>query len=438
MVLVVSPLISLMEDQVGRARKAGLRADFLSSATPAGERRPVVDRALSGETDMLLVAPERFLVPGFRALLPRLPVSLLAVDEAHCIAQWGHDFRPAYLRIGDVRPQLPVPVLALTATATPRVREEMASSLRLRRPRRVVGSFDRPNLAWEVVKAGSHGDKIRTVRGLLRAREGATIIYASTRRSVEAVRRALASRGILATAYHAGLSPDRRTEVQARFLEDPAPVVVATNAFGMGIDRPDVRMVVHYQLSGSLEAYYQEAGRAGRDGGPARCIGLWGSGDRRIHDAFVSLTHPEDADLRKLLRWIVRTMRPGHPTTFSAMRIARALRLKGGEDGVLGGLRALSRVGAVILEDDSLTLLHPEPDLSALAPLRRISRAQVASVERYAREGGCRRRKLLEYFGESVLEPRCHRCDRCSRTLGYRIGEEFRRASALFGGGGNR
>ncbi|MGW8268236.1 MAG: RecQ family ATP-dependent DNA helicase, partial [Longimicrobiales bacterium] len=345
MVLVVSPLISLMEDQVGRARKVGLSADLLSAATPAGERRRVVDRALSGGTRMLLVAPERLLVPRFRALLPRLPISLLAVDEAHCISQWGHDFRPAYLRIGEVRRQLPVPVLALTATATPRVREEMAASLHLRSPQRVVGSFDRPNLVWEVDPARSHGEKIRAIRALLPAREGATLIYASTRRSVEAVRRALASRGILATAYHAGLSPDRRSEVQTRFLEDPAPVVVATNAFGMGIDRPDVRTVIHYQLPGSLEAYYQEAGRGGRDGGPARCVGLWGPRDRRIHDAFVSGTHPGDADLRKLLRWVVRNMRPGQTKAFSATAIAGALGLKGGEDRILSGLRALSRVG---------------------------------------------------------------------------------------------
>jgi len=433
MVLVVSPLISLMEDQVGRARKVGLSADFLSSATPAGERRPVVDRALRGETDLLLVAPERFLIPRFRALLPRLPVSLLAVDEAHCISQWGHDFRPAYLRIGEVRPRLPVPVLALTATATPRVREEIASSLRLRSPQRVVGSFDRPNLTWEVESVRSHGEKIRAILGLLRARQGATIIYASTRRSVEAVRRSLASRGIPGTAYHAGVSPNRRTEVQARFLDDPSPVVVATNAFGMGIDRPDVRMVVHYQLSGSLEAYYQEAGRGGRDGSPARCVGLWGPSDRRIHDAFLALTHPEDADLKRLLRWIVRNLRPGEPAVFSATEISRALALKGGEEGILGGLRALSRVGALRLDEDHLTLLNPDPDLSTLGRLRRISRAQVESVERYAREEGCRRRKLLEYFGERVVEPRCGRCDRCARTLSRRIGDRFRRAAGLFG-----
>ena len=438
MVLVVSPLISLMEDQVGRARKTGLRADFLSSATPPEERRPLVTRALEGGTDMLLVAPERFLVPRFHELLHRLPVSLLAVDEAHCIAHWGHDFRPAYLRIGEVRPHLPVPVLALTATATPRVREEMEASLQLRDPLRVVGGFDRPNLVWHVEQARTHGEKIHIIRTLLRGREGATIIYAATRRSVEAVRRALASRGILAMAYHAGLSPGRRTAVQGHFLDDPAPVVVATNAFGMGIDRPDVRMVIHYQLSGSLEAYYQEAGRAGRDGGPARCIGLWGPGDRRVHDAFAALTHPDEAQIRKLLGWVVRNLQPGCPASFSAAAISRSLGWRGGEEGVLAGLRALGRAGSITLEDDLLTLLDPAPDLSPLETLRRISQAQVAAVEGYARERGCRRRNLLEYFGEKDAETRCGSCDRCSWPLRRRVGRGLRKAVALFGWTGNR
>jgi len=433
MVLVVSPLISLMEDQMGRARKAGLRADFLSSATPPSERRPVVERALGGGTDLLLVAPERLLVPRFQELLPRLPVSLLAVDEAHCVSQWGHDFRPAYLRIGEVRPHLPVPVLALTATATPRVRREMESFLRLREPLRVIGSFDRPNLAWEVKKARNYGEKVRAIRCILRGREGATIIYASTRRSVEAVRRTLASRGLPALAYHGGLSPARRTEVQTRFLEDPAPVVVATNAFGMGIDRPDVRLVFHHQLSGSLEAYYQEAGRAGRDGDPARCIALWGPRDRHIHDAFGALAHPEETRLREILRWVVRNVPEGTATPISPSRISKVLGGHGGEEGVLAGLRALARAGALVLEEDLLTLLDPEPDLSSLRALRQISRSQVAAVEGYARETGCRRRNLLEYFGETVSEPNCGLCDRCTRPLGRRIRDGLREATALFG-----
>ncbi|MGW8266784.1 MAG: RecQ family zinc-binding domain-containing protein, partial [Longimicrobiales bacterium] len=173
-------------------------------------------------------------------------------------------------------------------------------------------------------------------------------------------------------------------------------------------------------------------------GGPARCVGLWGPRDRRVHDAFVSGTHPGDADLRKLLRWVARNMRPGQTMAFSATAIAGALGLKGGEDRILSGLRALSRVGALTSDGDHLTLLDPEPDLSPLGALRRISRAQVAAVERYARKATCRRRELMEYFGERVSEPRCGRCDRCAPTPCRRIGEGIRRASALFGGVWNR
>jgi len=437
LVLVVSPLISLMEDQVGRARKVGLRADFLSSTTPESQRGPVMERALAGETDMLLVAPERFLVPRFRELLPRLPVALLAVDEAHCISHWGHDFRPAYLRIGEVRPPLAVPVLALTATATPRVRDEIVGSLKLVEPTRVVGSFDRPNLTWILTRARGHGEKVRAIRRLLRGREGATIVYASTRRSVEAVRRALAAGGVLAMAYHAGLSPRRRSEVQGRFLEDPSPVVVATNAFGMGIDRPDVRLVIHYQLSGSLEAYYQEAGRAGRDGDPGRCVALWDPGDRRVHDAFASMSHPGSREVRATLRWVTRNLRTGVPEAPSPTLIAQEARLAGGEEEVRGCLGALSRAGVLALDGEVVTLLNPKADLSLLTDLRRIARAQIDAVDGYARERRCRRRNILSYFGEGTGEGPCGRCDRCRDRLGDGVRRGFRRLVALFSRGGN-
>ena len=454
LVLVISPLISLMEDQVARARSAGLEAEVLNSALSEEDRRQVLARALAGEIRLLLVSPERLHVPGFQSALPRLPVSLLAVDEAHCISQWGHDFRPWYLRIGEARSWLSAPVLALTATATPRVREEIASRLRLQDPFRVVGSFDRPNLTWEVQAACGHGEKMQAIRTLLRGREGASIIYASTRKAVEAIRRDLASRGLPALAYHAGLSPGHRTEVQDQFLHAAAPVVSATNAFGMGIDRSDVRMVVHYQLPGSLEAYYQEAGRGGRDGAPARCVALFDPRDRRIHDRFVALSHPREEDLRRL-HGHLRTRYPLHETLEVPVRdLERALGPTGRER-VLPGLRALARSGALSLEEpeapapepiragdpggarrspgrqrgeagfgsEVLTIcLHAAaPDLETLRELRAIARGQVESVVDYAGGRKCRRRMLLGYFGEHVPEPRCHGCDQCRRTLGLRV-----------------
>jgi ATP-dependent DNA helicase RecQ len=488
MVLVVSPLISLMEDQVARARAAGLAAEVLNSALTEVERRTVLTRALAGEIRLLLVSPERLHVPAFRAALPRLPVSLLAVDEAHCISQWGHDFRPWYLRIGDARSLLPVPVLALTATATPRVREEMEARLRLRDPVRVLGSFDRPNLTWEVEEAFGHPGKMRTIRSILRAREGATILYASTRRGVEAVRRDLASRGLPALAYHAGLSPSRRSEVQEEFLHGPAPVVSATNAFGMGIDRADVRMVIHYQLPGSLEAYYQEAGRAGRDGAPARCVALFDPRDRKVHDRFVSLSHPGEAELRKLYGHLRSRIPPYQRTAVPLLDLERGLG-SSFRERVLPGLRALARCGAVALEETEeparhreerkeparhreerkeparhrldrqggvggshvpgegdappgpgtvvITLRRTSPDLRALQELRAIARGQVESVVAYARGRACRRRMILGYFGEDVLERTCNGCDRCRGkgrgTLGARswVGWAVRLQGAL-------
>ncbi len=432
MVLVVSPLISLMEDQTGRARAAGLRADYLSSGTPVEERAGVLERAMAGETDLLLVAPERFQVRDFRDLLTRLPISLLAVDEAHCISHWGHDFRPSYLRIGEVRDHRESPVLALTATATPRVREEIRSSLRLRSPERVVGSFDRPNLIWEVRRARDHGEKLGKIRRLLRGRVGASIVYASTRRSVEAVRKGLAAFGLPALSYHAGLSPQGRTRVQKRFLNDSQPVVVATNAFGMGIDRPDVRKVIHYQLPGSLEAYYQEAGRAGRDGGEARCVALFGDRDRSIHRAFLAMTHPPTESLRRVQSWLGRRFPRGRAVPIPGSALADLLGGRGGGGAVEAHLHALERAGVLSLAEESLTLLDPRADLGIVARLRAAALEQMESVERYARGGCCRRRVILEYFGEGEGPRECGRCDWCVSGAGRRLSERMGRIRALF------
>ena len=291
--LVVSPLISLMKDQVDALEAAGVPATFVNSTLPVGEMQARLDAAERGDVKLLYVAPERFDAEGFRRRLARLSVSLLAVDEAHCVSEWGHDFRPSYLRLGGVRELLGgPPVAALTATATPEVRDDIVRQLRLRDAAVLVTGFDRRNLVWHVLRAKNESEKDRLLLRLLKGREGSAIVYASTRKNVDALTGLLNGMGTRTVGYHAGL-PDRdRKRIQDEFMSGRTPVVVATNAFGMGIDKGDVRIVVHYNMPGNLEAYYQEAGRAGRDGGPSDCVLLHSYPDRFTHEFFINAAHP--------------------------------------------------------------------------------------------------------------------------------------------------
>ena len=293
--LVVTPLISLMEDQVARAREAGLRAALLSASQPLSTRRDTLDRLVEGGLDTLFVSPERLATPDFVRALGRVSVDLVAVDEAHCISQWGHDFRPAYRHIGRLRARVPAPLLALTASATPAVRADIVSNLRMPDPAVVVRSFDRENLWWAVRRGGSASERLDRVLRTLRSEPGCAIVYAPTRRSVERTRDAIARRGLPCGAYHAGLPGGERSLVQERFMDGTLRVVVATNAFGMGVDKPDVRTVLHLQLPATLEAYYQEAGRAGRDGAPARCVAFHARSDRAMADGLRDRTAPRGA-----------------------------------------------------------------------------------------------------------------------------------------------
>lgn len=296
--IVVSPLISLMSDQVMALRELGVAAACLNSALDSHERSQTLAEMSRGLLNLVYVAPERLADPAFLDVVQSHGLSLLAVDEAHCISQWGNDFRPSYQRICDFIDALPTrpPVMALTATATRQVREDIESTLGLRDPLRVVASFDRPNLSFAVERPSGKRAKDKALLEFVRAHEQSSgIVYCMSRRAVEDVCGMLCEQGVAATRYHAGLSPEERDRNQADFIYDRSPVMVATNALGMGIDKSNVSYVVHYNLPLSLENYYQEAGRAGRDGTKAECLLLYTAGD--VHTAEFLLSHTERTDL---------------------------------------------------------------------------------------------------------------------------------------------
>ncbi len=346
--LVVSPLISLMKDQVDALDLRGLPATFLNSTLSGSEMAARLGAAERGEYKLVYVAPERFDAESFQERLARLNVSLLAVDEAHCVSEWGHDFRPSYLRLGRVREALGnPPVAALTATATEEVRRDIVRQLGLRDPATVVTGFDRRNLNWHVLRAKNDSEKDRLLLKLLRGREGSAIVYASTRKSVDALTSLLNGVGVRAVGYHAGIPDAERKRIQEAFMTGQVPAVVATNAFGMGIDKSDVRIVVHYNMPGNLEAYYQEAGRAGRDGQPSECVLLHAYSDRFTHEFFIDQASPPRAVVEQVMRGLRNGM--DHTGLFSVPIPEFAATLPGlkGDRQVHSSLRILQDYGLV-------------------------------------------------------------------------------------------
>ncbi|MFL5402695.1 MAG: RecQ family ATP-dependent DNA helicase [Gemmatimonadales bacterium] len=386
--IVVSPLISLMQDQVDAARSRGLAAACLNSSLGTAEQKEVRSAITAGSLRLLYVSPERLerlsLELESRQIRPRLFV----VDEAHCIAEWGHDFRPSYRKLSRARYRLRgAQAVALTGSATPEVREEIARSLRLRPGFALhLGSFDRPNLWFGAVGVGSERERLEALLQLLRGDDAMTIVYASTRSTTEAVARALVNAGHRAAPYHAGLPKPRRAETLNDFLRDRIDVVVATCAFGMGIDKPDVRLVVHWTPPPTPEAYYQEAGRAGRDGEFARCVLLWRGADTDLHRRQLDVTFPAQRLLERI--WSGPKGRVSVPRNVleSAERLRRELRP---ERGPVDWRPVLER--------------------------RRRAEQRIEAVETYARGSSCRRSGLVGYFGERLA--RCAGCDRCGRKM---------------------
>jgi len=418
LVVVVSPLIALMADQWRRLEQAGVRAAMLASGMEEGHNAQALREIEAGVTQLVLAAPERFASVAFRRALSRRRVGLFVVDEAHCVAEWGHDFRPDYLRLHDAISSLGRPaVMAATATATPRVAEEIAARLGLRDWVSIRSGFDRPNLTFDVVSLEGKGAVARKRAALMHALSGPparpAIVYCGTRKDTDEVAQLVYSWGIATVAYHAGMTPQARRESQAAFMDGRAEVVVATNAFGMGVDKADVRTVAHWALPTSLEAYYQEAGRGGRDGEPARALLL-----------------ASRMDLGRLIRFI----KERETSVEDVKRYVAGLRA-GADDGVLaighGELSERARVllsiaeraGAVELEpggsDGLLVTLtgrgSPRKAYAAIKAARDRGWESYRSIERYsADEQTCRRRQILDHFGDRAQgAPTGRCCDVC-------------------------
>ncbi len=326
--LVISPLISLMADQVAALKSAGIPAAYLNSSLTLRQMELAMQRALQGAYKIIYVAPERLETTSFLYAVKQMNISLIAVDEAHCVSQWGQDFRPVYLRIAEFVDALPVrpAVGAFTATATERVRDDIIRLLRLRQPEMLTTGFDRPNLYFEVVRPKNRDAALLSI--VRRKSNESGIVYCATRKAVEQVCEDLNRAGIAATRYHAGLDAEERKGNQEKFQYDISPVMVATNAFGMGIDKSNVRYVVHYQMPRSMEAYYQEAGRAGRDGAPAECILLYNGSDIFTAKWMIDHSEPNEhmtaeeqaavrrQDLQRLNQMIDYCTKPGCLRTF--------------------------------------------------------------------------------------------------------------------------
>ena len=356
--VVISPLISLMKDQVDALTARDLPATFVNSSLSGAEVSSRLARAERGEVKLLYVAPERFDAGTTAERLRAIGVSLLAVDEAHCISEWGHDFRPSYLRIRGVRERLGTPpTIALTATATGDVRTDIIKQLQLIKPETIVTGFDRRNLSYSVVRTRTEADKDAALIEALEAQPGLAVVYASTRKAVERIAQVLERARIPAVGYHAGLDDEHRRDVQDAFMRDDVRAIVATNAFGMGIDKPNVRLVIHHAMPGTLESYYQEAGRAGRDGLPSQCVLLHAFSDRFTHEFFIKTAHPDRGIVERVYTEVLRAADGNGLAQVSPVDIASAARGQLKEREVESSLRILVQSGALTNELASATQL---------------------------------------------------------------------------------
>ena len=415
--VVVSPLIALMQDQVESMERRGFKnVTYLNSAlspSDVGRRFSDIERGLY---KLVYIAPERCDSPRFQQLVRQTEIALVVIDEAHCISQWGHDFRPHYRTMLARLPELKrATFLALTATATPDVQRDIVAALALPEIQRVIADFNRPNLHFETLRVDDRESKDKRLLDLLSGADGAAIVYASTRKEATTVHQLLESRGFNAALYHAGLDAAKRSEAQRRFLQGDCRVIAATVAFGLGIDKPDVRRVIHYNIPGSLENYYQEAGRGGRDGERAKCTLLYSQSDVRIQRFLLEQSCPEPQTMLQ----IYGLLRNAHPLAVAVSDLVTASRKQ--EIAVNAALQSLyEQKWAQITTDGKYLVEKPEVaqpkiETRSLRERRRRAEDRLRKVIAYALDAQCRRAQILGYFGQNFSPP-CGGCDACASS----------------------